>query len=150
MTVGAICNRRIPTAPGTTSVVAAAHSMCAFEERILIVTDEEDGKPHAVGIVTEHEFVSNVIARESDPAGLTLADIMRVATGFVRDTDSVFDAACWMHRNRVKEATVHDATGALVGIVTIDQLFQNIAVEIVDTMAPATNEPVTHGPAVYH
>lgn len=150
MTVGAICNRRIPTAPKTTSVVAAAKSMSAFDERVLIVTDEQDGKPYAVGIVTEREFIANVIAREADPAALTLRQIMRVATGFVRDTDSVFDAACWMHRNRVKEATVHDATGALIGVVTIDQLFQNIAVEIVDAMAPAANELVAHGSAAFH
>lgn len=40
MSVGAVCNRRIPTAAEHTSVLAAARSMQAHDERVLVVVDE--------------------------------------------------------------------------------------------------------------
>jgi len=149
MTVGAICNRRIPTAPRTATIEEAARSMCAFDERVVVVTDETDGKRRAVGVVTEHEMMA-VIARGADPAQLTLGEIMRAHPGFVRDTDSIFDTVRWMHRNRLREIVVHDESGRLVGLVTYDQLFDAIAGEFTAPDLPALEESLTPDRTALH
>jgi signal-transduction protein with cAMP-binding, CBS, and nucleotidyltransferase domain len=130
MGIGNICNRRIPIAEGGTSVLAAAKCMQAFDAPILVVVDEKEGKRVAVGIVTERELARNVVAQGMDPSRLALKDVMRVDPGFVNEADDVYETACWMHRNRLKEAIVHDDAGGLAGLVTLEQLIDNLAGEI--------------------
>ncbi len=150
MTVGAICNRRIPTAAGSTSMLEAAKSMRALDEKVLVVTEEKGGRLFAAGIVTEREFVSSVVARGADPSALTLQDVMRTRFGFVTETDRVVDTACWMHRNHLREAVVHDQDGALVGVVTLDQLVDSIAEEVAGSATPAADEPLVQGRPALH
>lgn len=130
MSIGSICNRRIPITEGGTSVLAAAKSMQALGESILVVTDMKDGRRVAVGIVTEHEFAQNVVACRADPLRLAVKDVMRANPCFVKEADDVYETACWMHRNRLREAIVHDESGGLVGLVTIEQLIDSLAGEI--------------------
>lgn len=139
MSVGEVCNRRIAVAADHTSVLAAAKSMRAHDERMLVVIDESDGRRLAVGIVTEHEL-AGVVTRETDPSRLALKDIMRTDPGFVTEADDIFATACWMRRYRLREAIVHDDSGRLAGIVTIDQLIESLAGDLFGTTAPALDE----------
>lgn len=142
MNVGAICNRLVPTASMSTSVVAAAQCMQGLDERILVVIDCGAGRRPALGIVTERELAA-IIAREDDPSRLELKDIMRVDPGFVTDTAGVLETARWMHRNRLREAIVHDEAGRLAGVVTLDQLVERLAGEMIASAAlPATDAPI--------
>lgn len=130
MGIGEICNRRIPIAERGTSVRAAAKSMQAYDVPILVVVDEKDGRRMAVGIVTEHEFVRYVVACRADASRLCVEDVMRVDPGFVNEADDVYETACWMHRNRLRVAIVHDEAGGLAGLVTIEQLIDNLVGEL--------------------
>lgn len=149
MSIGAICNRRIPTAGDHTSVLAAAQCMQACDERVLVVVDEREGRRRAVGIVTEHELAS-VIARGADPARLALKDIMRTDPGFVTEADDVFGTACWMQQNRLREAIVHDGTGRLAGLVTLDRLIEALAGNFLAAAGPEFEEPGAAGPVALH
>ena len=130
MGIGEICNRRIPIAERGTSVRAAAKCMQAYDVPILVVVDQKDGKRLAVGIVTEHEFVRYVVACRADPSRLCVEDVMRSNPVFVNEADDVYTTACWMHRNRLREAIVHNEAGTLVGVVTIEQLIDSLAGEV--------------------
>ena len=141
MSVGNICNRRIPIAQRGTSVRAAAKCMMAHDVPIVVVVDERDGKRMAVGIVTEHEFVRYVVACRADASRLCVEDVMRADPVFVNEGDGVYETACWMHRHHLREAIVHDEAGSLVGLVTIDQLIDSLAGEIAgDAKLPAAEE----------
>lgn len=133
---------------GGASVLAAAKSMQMLDEPVLVVIDEKDGKRVAVGIVTEREIARNVVARGADPSQLALRDVMRQNLCFVNEADDVFETACWMHRNHLREAVVHDETGGLVGLVTIEQLIDNLAGDLIDFTEPAGAEasPAGHIP----
>lgn len=148
MSIGAICNRQIPIATSGTSVLVAVQSMQAFDEPVLIVTDERGGRP--VGIVTEHELARNVVACRADPSRLALKDVMRASLGFVNETDSVFETASWMHRNRLREAIVHDNAGVLVGIVTMERLIDSLAGGIIDVSGPDMTEAHPAGRVFVH
>lgn len=150
MTIGAICDRRIATASRATSVFVAAKSMCAFDERVLVVTDRKDGRLSAVGIVTEHEFVSRIAALRADPAALTLQDIMRHDIAFVGEADSLHDTVRWMRRNRFREAVVLGEAGGLIGIVTLEQLCASMAEESAASVSPGAAGPVELGDNAIH
>lgn len=139
MSVGAVCNRNVMVAATSTTAVAAAQCMERFDERILVVIDERVDKHRAVGIVTDREF-TGVIARGVDPARVTLKEIMRADPGFVTDTADVFETACWMRRNGLREAIVHDEAGRLTGVVTLDQLIESLAQQAVGSALPSPDE----------
>jgi signal-transduction protein with cAMP-binding, CBS, and nucleotidyltransferase domain len=142
MTVGDICNRRVPIAPGTTSVLAAAKSMHALDEGFLVVTEDRDGRRFALGIVTDRELVG-VIAREGDPSRLNLKDIARAHPGFVAESDGIFETVCWLRQNRLRVAIVHDQAGAVLGIVGLDQLVETLAAEFGETAPSIAGEAST-------
>ena len=139
MTVGDICDRRVPTAAGTTTVLAAAKSMHGFDEHLLVVTEEREGKLVAIGIVTERELVA-VMAQEGVPCRLTLRDIMGPPPGFVTESDDVYDTALWMRRNRLRDIVVHDLAGKLLGIVSMDQLVESLADEVGEAVSSSAAE----------
>lgn len=129
MSIGEICDRRVPIAPVATTVLAAARSMHSFGDRMLIITDECASRRVAVGVVTEHELIG-VMAEGEDPSRLTVKDIMSPCPAFVTETDDVFDTLCWMRRNHLRDAIVHGKGGALLGMVSLDQLADSVASEL--------------------
>ncbi len=135
MGIGAICNRQIPISAKTTSVAAAAKLMHVFGAHALLVADEKDGKPVAVGILTDEDIVSGIVAKEADPSALTVADIMSADFRTVRESGSVFDTISLMYEKRLKQVAVLDELGGLIGIVTTDCLFENMAGELIDFSA---------------
>jgi CBS domain-containing protein len=135
MGIGAICNRRILITARTTSVAVAAKLMRVFGEHALLVTDEKDGKLFAVGMLTEEHIVSGIVANEADPYALTVADIMSADFGAMKESGSVFDAIRLMYEKRLRQVAVIDEAGGLVGIVTTDRLFENMAEELIDVSA---------------
>jgi signal-transduction protein with cAMP-binding, CBS, and nucleotidyltransferase domain len=55
------------------SVAAAAQKMCANEVGCLIVVD---GHSKAIGVITERDVISKVVAKSLDPSGTTVAEAM--------------------------------------------------------------------------
>ncbi|MBI3043813.1 MAG: CBS domain-containing protein [Betaproteobacteria bacterium] len=150
MSVGAICNRLIPTAAKSTSVRDAAKCMRAFDEPVVVVVDEREGKRVAVGIVTEHEVAQSVVACGADPSQVALQDVMRANPGFVNEADDLLETAFWMHRNRLREAIVHDESGALVGLVTIERLIETLAGDLIGLAEPGVDEAPADRPHALH
>jgi CBS domain containing-hemolysin-like protein len=140
MSIGSICERRVPAVPATISVLEAARSMHSFGDRMAIVIDERAGRRIAVGVVTEHELVGVLVHRE-DPATLTVSDIMRPHPAFVGENDDVLDTLYWMRRNGLHEAVVHGRAGAVVGTVSLDRLADSVAGELCDVTVLEPAQP---------
>ena len=150
MDIGAICNRKILITARTTSVAVAAKLMRVFGEHALLVTDEKDGKLFAVGMLTEAHIVSGIVANEANPSALTVADIMSADFGAVRESGSVFDAIRLMYEKRLRQVAVIDELGGIVGIVTTDCLFENLAGELIDVSALVQDQRSTQRKETLH
>jgi len=150
MDIGAICNRKILITARTTSVAVAAKLMRVFGEHALLVTDEKDGKLFAVGMLTEAHIVSGIVANEANPSALTVADIMSADFGAVRESGSVFDAIRLMYEKRLRQVAVIDELGGIVGIVTTDCLFENLAEELIDVSALVQDQRSTQRKETLH
>lgn len=144
MSIGSICDRRVPAVPATASVLSVARSMHSFGDRMAIVTEERAGRSVAVGVVTQHELLG-VLVHGEDPEKLTARDVMCPRPAFVNETDDVLDALCWMRRNGFHDAVVNGKTGAVVGTVSLDRLADSVANELSDVAARVPVQP--DGPA---
>jgi CBS domain containing-hemolysin-like protein len=71
------------------------------------------------------------VHRRSDTAGLTVADVMREAT-FVPETKLVDDLMREMQADSVHIAMVVDEYGGIAGLVTIEDLLEELVGEMVD------------------
>src|SRR6185436_17189187 len=125
--------------PAAAPVLTAAKSMHSFGERLLVVVDERAGRRVAVSIVTEHELVG-VMAQGEDPAQLTVKDIMRPYPPSIGEADDVLETLCWMRRNHLRDVIVHSEGGALLGMVSLDQLADSVAGELSDVAAHAPED----------
>ena len=139
MSIGEICDRRVPAAPAATTVLEAVKSMHAFGDRLLVVTDERAGKRIAVGVVTERELLG-VMAQGEDPSRLTVKDIMCPCPAFVTEGDDELDTLCWMHRHHLRDVIVHGTGGTLLGTVSLDQLADSVAGELSDVASYAQED----------
>lgn len=127
MSVGELCVRRMVAAPRITSVLDAAKMMREFHVGEVIVTD---GARKPVGIVTDRDFVLEVVALELDINRLTIGDLITGELTTVQEDASLLEAVRTMRVSAVRRAPIVDEDGALMGIVSVDDLVELLAEEL--------------------
>jgi len=81
----------------------------------------------AIGIVTERDLVSKVLADAVDPTRVFVKDIMSTPLITVSPNSSLTDAAAQMAEYRVRRLVVVDISGSMVGIVTAGDIARSLA-----------------------
>lgn len=139
MTIGEICTRKVVIGSRDTSIYEAAKLMREYHSGDLIVTDELGSKRKPVGIVTDRDIVVEVLAEGLNPRGLTAGEIMTGSLVTLKEHEGVFEALRMMRAEGVRRAPIVDEAGALIGIVSLDDLLELIAEEVGD-LARLTRE----------
>jgi CBS domain-containing protein len=132
MAVGEICNREVVITEKSVSVVGAAQLMRTHHVGDLVVIEEKGGRRHPVGIVTDRDIVVEVVAAGVNPDALKVGDIMGPEVATVRESEGLFEALRYMRDKGVRRMPVVDASGALVGILTLDDLLSLLAEEMTE------------------
>jgi CBS domain-containing protein len=96
----------------------------------VVVVDQPNGKKIAVGIVTDRDLVIEVMAKERDPAQVTARELMGKELVTVGEGNDVYETAELMRDRGVRRTPVVDDQGALVGIVTLDDLLKIIGEQL--------------------
>ena len=130
MAIGEICNREVVIAQRETTVLEASRLMRQYHVGDLVVVDDTDGKRAPVGIVTDRDLVLEVVSMELDAAVLTVGDIMGLELATVRESDGVFETIRYMRTKGVRRLPVVSSQGALIGIVTLDDVLELLAEEM--------------------
>jgi CBS domain-containing protein len=131
MTIGSICKRNMVVVPKGEGVVDAAKRMRMSHVGTVIVVADRDGKPMPIGILTDRDIVLSIVA--SDPEHLpflSVSDAMSDDLLTAREDTGLDDALKLMQRRGVRRLPVVDQTGALVGIVTADDVIRFLAEEL--------------------
>ncbi|MGP8125378.1 MAG: cyclic nucleotide-binding/CBS domain-containing protein [Nitrososphaerales archaeon] len=81
----------------------------------------------AIGIVTERDLVSKVLADAIDPTRVLAKDIMSTPLITVSPIASLTDAAAQMAEYRVRRLVVVDRSGSMVGIITAGDIARSLA-----------------------
>ena len=132
MTIGEVCTRKVIVASRGTSIYEAARLMREHHTGDLVVIEEFGSKQAPVGIVTDRDIVIEILAEGFSPEGLSVGEIMTDHLVTVREGDSVFEALRLIRTEGVRRAPIVDAAGALIGIVSLDDLLELIAEELGD------------------
>ncbi|HKB59082.1 MAG TPA: CBS domain-containing protein [Gallionellaceae bacterium] len=132
MAIGEICNREVVVVEADASVAEAASLMRQFHVGDLVVVRETDGRNEPIGIVTDRDLVLEVLAEELDPGALSVSEIMGAELVKVKEDTGVFEAIRFMREKGVRRMPVVDDSGALAGIVSLDDLLEVLSEELVE------------------
>lgn len=130
MSIASICNRSTVIARRQDSVLEAARIMRQHHVGSVIVVDDANGAPTPVGIVTDRDLVLEVIAAGLDPDTVTIGDLTTGELITAREQDGLWDTMQRMRAHGLRRMPVVDPAGHLVGIVTVDDLLELLAVEL--------------------
>ena len=131
MNVGELCARQVVTCDPNASAWDVASLMRQHHVGDVVVAETADGGRRPVGIITDRDLVMQVMARRVEPERVTAADLMSpVVTALA--TEGVYDAIWHMRRQGCRRLPLVDASGALVGLATVDDLTQFLAEEFVE------------------
>jgi CBS domain-containing protein len=128
MTVGELCIREVVIVREDETVVDAAKVMREHHVGDVIVIRESGGERQPVGIVTDRDLVVEVLAQAVDKATtLLVKDVATQPIATVRESEPVERALDEMLHRGIRRVPVVDGHGALMGIVTYDDLLDLFA-----------------------
>jgi len=86
---------------------------------------EQGGEP--VGIVTDRDLVTRVLADEINPASVTVASVMSRFPVFLSEQRDLGEALRLMSEMSVRRLPVVDANGRLLGMLSLDDVLVELA-----------------------
>jgi CBS domain-containing protein len=138
-TAGEICQRDVHVAFGPQAIDEAARAMRDARVGCLVVVDETAAGRMLVGVLTDRDIVTAVVAESRDAATLRVAEVMTRDVATVRESDSLHQVIALMNRRRVRRVPVTDSQQRLVGVVSSDDVFRLVAGEL-QALAAAIGE----------
>ena len=130
LTVGEICTRSVTIAFRSTPLNGAARLMRENHVGSLVVVEETGGLRVVVGILTDRDIVTAVVAADLEPATLRTEDVMSTDLITAREDDSLIDLVRSMRRKGVRRVPVVGAQGELVGLATLDDVLDVLSQEL--------------------
>ena len=140
LTVGEICTRSVTIAFRSTPLNGAARLMRENHVGSLVVVEEAGGLRVVVGILTDRDIVTAVVAADLEPATLRTEDVMSTDLITAREDDSLIDLVRSMRRKGVRRVPVVGAQGELVGLATLDDVLDVLSQELSLLVAAIDNE----------
>jgi CBS domain-containing protein len=147
MDIAKLCRRNVVTVLEGEELVAAARIMRERHIGYLIVVRPEVGGRSArpVGVLTDRDIVIKVVAMQIDPQTLTVSDVMTQDPLAAAETDSVAKALGHMRRIGVRRLPIVGAQGQLVGVLSLDDVLENMADELNAVAGSIRNEQRIEG-----
>jgi len=132
MPIGEICNREVIVVQLNDTTLEAAKLMRQHHVGDVLVVEERGGARVPVGIITDRDLVVEVMAPELDPTVITVGDIMAPDLVTVKENTGVFEAIQYMRAKGVRRLPVVNESVGLVGILTLDDLLELLAEELLE------------------
>ncbi|MGB8326214.1 MAG: CBS domain-containing protein [Steroidobacteraceae bacterium] len=133
MNVGLICSRKpVTVAPGA-DVVAAARLMREQHVGFLVVVESLAGRSAGpVGVLTDRDIATAVVATEVEPHSIAVRDVMRTHPLLVAEDASIESALREMREIGVRRVPVVNAQGQLSGVLSLDDVIDELAEQLAD------------------
>ena len=123
VTVGQVMSKDVLAVDLNTNSKVCARAMMKKGVSCAVIT--ESGS--AVGIVTERDLVSKVLAESIEPNKVLVRDIMSTPLITTTPDTALVSAAEVMAQYRIRRLVVVDSTGTLSGIVTAGDIARTLA-----------------------
>lgn len=133
MKVGEVCNREVVIVRPDETLLEAAKRMRQRHVGDLVIAQERGGRRFPVGVLTDRDLVIEILAREADPEAITAGDLADPdALLSARSGDDLLEALDGMRSRGVRRMPVVDRDGALVGILTMDDVLELLSEQLSD------------------
>lgn len=132
MPIGEICNREVVIMRRKDSILEAAKLMRDYHVGGVVVVEERDGEVIPVGILTDRDIVVELIAKDVPIDSVFLEDVMSSDLAAVDENRGVWDTIKFMRAKGVRRIVVVNEKGSLVGILSVDDLFEFLSEELSD------------------
>ncbi len=96
----------------------------------LIVVEYRENYRIPIGILTDRDIVIELIAEAVDLEKVTVGDVMSFELLTVREQDGIWETLQYMRSKGVRRTPVVDSHGALIGIVSADDMLELLADEL--------------------
>jgi CBS domain-containing protein len=144
LTAGDICSRIVSVAYPELSIEEAARVMRDQQVGSLVIVEERSAVDRqVVGMLTDRDIVTGVVAAQKNPQALRVAEVMSRAVATAREGDSVLELLAQMQRKAVRRIPVVDDGNRLVGVAAIDDVLAVIA-EAMGALAGAVGAARRH------
>jgi CBS domain-containing protein len=132
MPISEICNREVVIVQRDSTVHEAAKLMRQHHVGDVVVIEERKGVQVPVGIVTDRDLVVEIMAPDLLQMVITVGDIMAPKLVTVKDSTGIYEAIQYMRSEGVRRLPVVDSNGGLIGILTLDDLLELLAEEMLE------------------
>jgi CBS domain-containing protein len=127
MRIQHLYRREVDVARPQETVQVAAQRMAQREVGTLVVVDAHS---RPVGIVTDRDVVTRVVAPRRDPAETTVEDVMTIRPTTVTKDGAAEAALTLMADGGFRRLPVVGADGTLAGVVSLDDVVRALAAEM--------------------
>ncbi len=139
MKLAEICSSPVFTAHPGQSLAEAAREMRTRDVGALVVVAPEDRLQRPLGILTDRDILRAQVYEAAELHCLTVDAVMTRRPLCIHADEEISEAIMTLASHGVRRAPVIDDAGALVGIVTLDDLLPQVAEQIkalADTAGP--------------
>lgn len=135
MPVGEVCNREVIVVEPEADAFEASRLMREFHVGDLVVVEQRGEENVPLGIVTDRDLVMEVLAQGVDPARVTMKDLMGEPLETVNEGEAILDTLQRMREKGLRRMPVVNESGSLQGILTMDDILELLAEELMDVVA---------------
>ena len=136
MKVERIFTRNVLSTTRAASLAEAAATMRRFKVGALLVTAGASNTTEPVGIVTDRDLALQGFTAEAN----TVGDAMTPIVAMIREDAEVHEALETMRAHGVRRLVVTTARGRVSGMLSIDDIVDGLAIEIVAAAAVLKGE----------
>lgn len=130
MPINECCNRNVICCEADTALFDVAGLMRRHHVGDVIVIEEKGDVRVPVGIVTDRDIVTEILAQQVDANVFTAGDLMSAPLVTVQDTEGIVETLRTMRRHKIRRLPVVTASGSLAGIVTTDDIVSLLTTEL--------------------
>jgi predicted transcriptional regulator len=142
MNVFDVCQRHVVTVRRHEELATAAWMMRERNVGCLVVVDSAGafGGWRPVGLLTDRDIVTNVFARECDPRGMVVEEVMARHPLTVAGSATVDEVWQRMRSAVVRRVAVLDERDCLAGILSLDDILEHLAQRVPVAVTPIRPE----------
>lgn len=136
MSVGELCCRNVVTISAQASIADATALMRHHHVGYVVVVNTIGGHSLPLGVITDRDILIEVMSQEvPDTLQPAIGELVTREPVCIAAHRSLFDAIDTMRKNAVRRLPVVDSEGALVGIVSVDDILRILSQALSDLTA---------------
>jgi CBS domain-containing protein len=137
MLLNALCTLEPARCKAHTTALEAARIMRRKHAGDLVVVDDLETP---IGVITDRDIIVEVLAQDLDPATTLVSQVIRTPVVVANESDDSSHALELMRVHAVRRLPVVNHAGALVGIITADDLLKTLVAEASSLVDIASRE----------